>query len=104
MVIHILQKLSEKNPYSDIGILQIKDPEFFKKGVTPLKITNSSEVQVGEQIIAIGNPFGLSGTLTTGVISQIGRLLPNDVTGYSIANTIQTNMLQLTRVTQEVPC
>jgi S1-C subfamily serine protease len=84
-------KVVGKDPYSDIGILQITDPEFFKKGVAPLKIANSSEVQVGEQIIAIGNPFGLSGTLTTGVISQIGRLLPNDVTGYSIANTIQTD-------------
>ncbi len=84
-------KVVGKDPYSDIGILQIMDPEFFKKGVTPLKIANSSEIQVGEQIIAIGNPFGLSGTLTTGVISQIGRLLPNDVTGYSISNTIQTD-------------
>ena len=84
-------KVVGKDPYSDIGILQITDPEFFKKGVTPLNIANSSEVQVGEQIIAIGNPFGLSGTLTTGVISQIGRLLPNDITGYSIANTIQTD-------------
>ena len=84
-------KVVGKDPYSDIGILQIVDPEFFKKGVTPLKIANSSEIQVGEQIIAIGNPFGLSGTLTTGVISQIGRLLPNDVTGYSISNTIQTD-------------
>jgi S1-C subfamily serine protease len=84
-------KVVGKDPYSDIGILQITDPEFFKKGVAPLKIANSSEVQVGEQIIAIGNPFGLSGTLTTGVISQMGRLLPNDVTGYSISNTIQTD-------------
>jgi S1-C subfamily serine protease len=84
-------KVVGKDPYSDIGVLQIEDPEFFKKEVTPLKIANSSDVQVGEQIIAIGNPFGLSGTLTTGVISQIGRLLPNDVTGYSIANTLQTD-------------
>jgi S1-C subfamily serine protease len=84
-------KVAGKDPYSDIGILQITDPEFFQKGVAPLKIANSSKIQVGEQIIAIGNPFGLSGTLTTGVISQIGRLLPNDVTGYSIANTIQTD-------------
>jgi S1-C subfamily serine protease len=84
-------KVVGKDPYSDIGMLQITDPEFFKKGVEPLRIANSSEIQVGEQIIAIGNPFGLSGTLTTGVISQIGRLLPNVVTGYSIANTIQTD-------------
>jgi len=84
-------KVVGKDPYSDIGVLQIPDREFFDKRVTPLKIANSSEIEVGEQIIAIGNPFGLSGTLTTGVVSQIGRLLPNDVTGYSIANTIQTD-------------
>lgn len=84
-------KVVGKDPYSDIGVIQITDKEFFDKRVTPLKIANSSEIEVGEQIIAIGNPFGLSGSLTTGVVSQIGRLLPNDVTGYSIANTIQTD-------------
>jgi S1-C subfamily serine protease len=84
-------KVVGKDPYSDIGVLQIPDREFFDKRVAPLKIANSSEIEVGEQIIAIGNPFGLSGTLTTGVVSQIGRLLPNDITGYSIANTIQTD-------------
>ncbi len=46
---------------------------------------------MGEQVIAIGNPFGLSGTLTSGVISQMGRVLPNDITGYSISNVIQTD-------------
>lgn len=84
-------KVTGKDPYSDIGVLQITDRAFFDKKVAPLKIANSSEIEVGEQIIAIGNPFGLSGTLTTGVVSQIGRLLPNDITGYSIANTIQTD-------------
>jgi S1-C subfamily serine protease len=84
-------KVVGKDPYSDIGVLQITDREFFDKRVASLKFANSSEIEVGEQIIAIGNPFGLSGTLTTGVVSQIGRLLPNDITGYSIANTIQTD-------------
>lgn len=84
-------KVIGKDPYSDIGVLQITDRAFFDKKVAPLKIANSSDIEVGEQIIAIGNPFGLSGTLTTGVVSQIGRLLPNDITGYSIANTIQTD-------------
>ncbi len=84
-------KVIGKDPYSDIGVLQITDSAYFDKNVASLKIANSSEIEVGEQIIAIGNPFGLSGTLTTGVVSQIGRLLPNDVTGYSIANTIQTD-------------
>ena len=49
----------------------------------PIKIGDSSDLKVGEQIAAIGNPFGLSGSMTSGIISQIGRLLPQE-TGYSI--------------------
>ena len=83
-------KVIGKDPYSDIAVLQITD-DGFQKQVTPLKTSNSSSLQVGEQVIAIGNPFGLSGTLTSGVVSQIGRVLPNDITGYSISNVIQTD-------------
>lgn len=79
-----------KDPYSDIAVLQIAE-EGIQKNVSPLIVANSSTSKVGEQVIAIGNPFGLSGTLTSGVISQIGRVLPNDITGYSIANVIQTD-------------
>jgi S1-C subfamily serine protease len=57
----------------------------------PLVLANSSKLQVGELIIAIGNPFGLSDTMTTGIVSQIGRLLPNQDTGFSIPNGIQTD-------------
>lgn len=83
-------KVIGKDPYSDIAVLQITD-DGFQKQVPPLKTSNSSSLQVGEQVIAIGNPFGLSGTLTSGVVSQIGRVLPNDITGYSISNVIQTD-------------
>ena len=54
-------------------------------------MANSSNVGTGEQVIAIGNPFGLSGTITSGIVSQLGRLLPNPDTGFSIPNTIQTD-------------
>ena len=83
-------KVIGKDPYSDIAVLQITD-NGFQKQIPPLKASNSSALQVGEQVIAIGNPFGLSGTLTSGVVSQIGRVLPNDITGYSISNIIQTD-------------
>jgi len=83
-------KVVGKDPYSDIAVLEISD-DGFQKQIPPLKATNSSALQVGEQVIAIGNPFGLSGTLTSGVISQMGRVLPNDITGYSISNIIQTD-------------
>lgn len=83
-------KVIGKDPYSDIAVLQITD-DGFQKQIPPLKASNSSSLQVGEQVIAIGNPFGLSGTLTSGVVSQMGRVLPNDITGYSISNVIQTD-------------
>ncbi|MGC2306996.1 MAG: trypsin-like peptidase domain-containing protein, partial [Nitrososphaeraceae archaeon] len=83
-------KVIGQDPYSDIAVLQITD-DGFKKQIPPLNAANSSALQVGEQVIAIGNPFGLSGTLTSGVISQMGRVLPNDITGYSISNIIQTD-------------
>jgi len=83
-------KVIGQDPYSDIAVLRITD-DGFQKQIPPLKAANSSALQVGEQVIAIGNPFGLSGTLTSGVISQMGRVLPNDITGYSISNIIQTD-------------
>src|ERR671932_230017 len=79
-----------KDPYSDLGVLQITD-DFSEEKVVPLPLANSSAVRPGEQVIAIGNPFGLSGTITTGIVSQKGRLLPNPDTGFSIPNMIQTD-------------
>jgi S1-C subfamily serine protease len=84
------------DPSSDISVLQIKDGSFLSSSgenstAVPLVIGNSSNLQVGQQIIAIGNPFGLSDTMTTGIISQVGRLLPNPDTGFSIPDGIQTD-------------
>src|ERR671921_925929 len=62
-----------------------------EKGIVPLPLANSSAVRPGEQVIAIGNPFGLSGTITTGIVSAKGRLLPNPDTGFSIPDAIQTD-------------
>ena len=83
-------KVVGTDPFSDIAVLQITD-NFAEEKVIPLTIANSSNLQVGQQVIAIGNPFGLSDTMTTGIISQIGRLLPNPDTGFSIPNGIQTD-------------
>ncbi|MBA4452490.1 MAG: S1C family serine protease [Nitrosopumilus sp.] len=56
----------------------------------PLTLGDSSRLKVGEPIAAIGNPFGLSGSMTSGIVSQIGRLLPSG-SGYSIPDVIQTD-------------
>jgi S1-C subfamily serine protease len=64
--------------------------------LTPIKVTDSSQVKVGQIAIAIGNPFGLENTMTVGIVSALGRTLPtneNNVNGpsYSIPDIIQTD-------------
>jgi S1-C subfamily serine protease len=83
-------KVIGKDPSSDIAVLQITD-DFSPENLVPLPIVNSSYLQVGQQVIAIGNPFGLSDTMTTGIVSQTGRLLPNPDTGFSTPGAIQTD-------------
>ncbi|MBM2852752.1 MAG: trypsin [Candidatus Nitrosotenuis sp.] len=78
------------DPFNDIAVLQIID-DYSDEQLNPLTLADSSLLDVGQQVIAIGNPFGLSDTMTTGIISQMGRLLPNQGSGYSIPNVIQTD-------------
>jgi len=68
-----------KDPNSDLTVLQITG-DFLQEKVIPIPLANSSAVRPGEQVIAIGNPFGLSGTITTGIVSAKGRLLLNSDT------------------------
>jgi S1-C subfamily serine protease len=79
-----------KDPNSDVAILQITG-DLSEEKVVPLPLADSFAVRTGEQVMAIGNPFGLSGTITTGIVSQQGRLLPNSDTSFSIPNIIQTD-------------
>ncbi len=71
--------------YSDLAVLKVD-----KQGLTPLELADSTEVQVGETAIAIGNPFGLSGTMTAGIVSQKDRLIRTEG-DFSIPNVIQTD-------------
>lgn len=76
------------DPFTDLAVIKIDaDPQI----LTPLSLGDSSNLRVGEQIAAIGNPFGLSGSMSSGIVSQIGRLLPADGTQYSIPDVIQTD-------------
>ncbi len=75
------------DPYADIAVIKLDvNPE----KLYPLTLGDSSSLKVGEQIAAIGNPFGLSGSMTSGIVSQLGRLLPTGV-GFSIPDVIQTD-------------
>jgi|TARA_B100001540_G_scaffold40765_1_gene36145 S1-C subfamily serine protease len=71
----------------DLAVLKINARNSY---LHHLELGSSSELKVGQQVVAIGNPFGLSGSMTTGIVSQIGRLLPQE-SGYSIPNVIQTD-------------
>ena len=57
----------------------------------PLQMGDSSLLQVGEQVAAIGNPFGLSGSMTSGIVSGMGRLIATPDTAFSIPDVIQTD-------------
>ena len=80
-------KIIGTDPDLDLAVLKV---EMGSTYLQPIPIGDSSQLKVGEQITAIGNPFGLSGSMTSGIISQMGRLLPQD-SGYSIPDVIQTD-------------
>jgi S1-C subfamily serine protease len=83
--------------YSDIAVLQIQNStqgQQQKLLLKPLIIGNSSKLEVGDTVIAIGNPFGLDNTLITGIVNAIGRVLPaaGETVGFSIPELIQTGI------------
>ena len=80
-------KIIGTDPDLDLAVLKV---EMSSTYLQPIPIGDSSQLKVGEQITAIGNPFGLSGSMTSGIVSQMGRLLPQD-SGYSIPDVIQTD-------------
>jgi S1-C subfamily serine protease len=74
-------------PDRDLAVLQISGPT---EKLQPLPIGDSEDLQVGQKVYAIGNPFGLDHTLTTGVVSALGREI-TAVTGRTIQDVIQTD-------------
>jgi S1-C subfamily serine protease len=74
------------DPSTDIALLKVDNTE----GVNPLPLGDSTKVQVGDPVVAIGNPFGLDRTVTTGIVSALQRQIqaPN---GFSISDVIQTD-------------
>jgi putative serine protease PepD len=82
-------KLVGKDPSSDLAVLAI-DPKQESSETKPLQLASSSSLRPGQAAIAIGSPFGLSGTVTTGIVSALGREIeaPN---GFSIPGAVQTD-------------
>lgn len=78
------------DPSADIAVLYVK--EVSKEKLLPLSLADSSNVRVGARVAAIGNPFGLSGSMSTGIVSGVGRQLPaQEDDGFTIPDIIQTD-------------
>ncbi len=81
-----------QDPYSDLAVIKVNvSPD----QLVPLELGDSSALQVGQRVIAIGNPFGLEGTMTVGIVSALGRTLPaqmiQDAGHFSNPEIIQTD-------------
>ncbi len=80
-------RLIGTDPDNDLAIVQIEAPP---RLLIPLPLGSSGDLQVGQKVLAIGNPFGLSETLTTGIISSVGRSIRSQ-SGALLENLIQTD-------------
>lgn len=86
-------KVVGADPSSDLAVLQVDTPA---NQLRPVQMADSNQVKVGQFAIAIGNPYGEENTMTTGIISALGRSLPSNdgnITGpsYTIPDVIQTD-------------
>ena len=76
--------------YSDLAVLSVDAPI---EEHSPLEIVSSTDLEVGDPVIAIGSPMGLDSTMTIGIVSQLGRTIEeSDIGSYPIANIIQTSV------------
>jgi len=76
------------DPMSDVAVLQVSRPA---KKLQPLRRGCSGDLKIGQDVFAIGSPFGLDQTLTKGIISGLGRTVPSQADGRPIQGAIQTD-------------
>jgi 2-alkenal reductase len=76
-----------QDPHSDLAVVKV---ESLAEELVPLPLSEMDTLAVGQSVVAIGNPFGLEGTLTQGIISALGRTIPA-LTPFSIPQSIQTD-------------
>lgn len=81
-------KIIGQDVFTDLAVIKVNASS---DALFPLSLGDSSKLKVGESIAAIGNPFGLSGSMTSGIVSQLGRLLPSQDRGFQIPDIIQTD-------------
>jgi serine protease Do len=70
-------KVISSDPFSDLAVLKLEGDRINYDKLLPLPVGDSTSLRIGEQVVAIGNPFGLSGSMTEGIISGLGRMIPS---------------------------
>ena len=76
------------DPNADLAVLRL---ERLPENVAPLPRSDNSNLRVGQMVMALGNPFGQQFTMTSGIISAVGRTIQSGVAGFSIPEAIQTD-------------
>ena len=90
-------KIVGQDPYSDLAVINVSGVS--SDLLKPVTLADSTQIKVGEIAVAIGNPYGFSGSMTVGTVSGLGRDIPNDMSNqttttsasYSIPDIIQTD-------------
>ena len=65
------------DPYSELAVIELEN--MTGNSLIPLPLGNSSQLRIGQPVVALGNPFGLSGSMTEGIVSGFGRIMPSSV-------------------------
>ena len=77
------------DPYSDLAVIKLSEVDKnVSSKLVPLELSNSSTIRIGQKVVAVGNPFGLSGSLSEGIISGLGRLMPAGDNGGSATKSV----------------
>jgi 2-alkenal reductase len=81
-------EVAGRDPHSDLAVIRARR---LPEGVDPLPVGDSDRIRVGDSVVAIGSPFGLGNSMTTGIVSAVGRLIPSGATPFGIPQAIQTD-------------
>jgi S1-C subfamily serine protease len=79
-----------KDPYSDLAVVQLDPSALYTQRLVALPLGNSSSLRVGQHVVAIGNPYGYTGTMTEGIVSQLNLVIPDPKRG-----SYQYGMIQI---------
>jgi S1-C subfamily serine protease len=85
---HYKAEIVGRDPDNDLAVIKISAP---RESLKPIPFGISKELFVGQKVLAIGNPFGLDRTLTTGIVSGLSRPLRSEFTGRLIEGVVQTD-------------